>query len=362
MNPDTSSSFSELSSLVETAGGLVRAELIQKGKPDPAFCLRKGKLTELKELTERFKAKLIVFNQELSGTQTRNLEEELEIKVLDRTGIILDIFAQRAKTSEAKLQVELAQAQYILPKLSGSSFHLSRLGGGIGTRGPGETKLEYDRRRIRERISVLKKAMSRVKKERQEQRKKRKRSFLNAAIVGYTNAGKSTLFSRLTKKEVYADNLLFATLDPTTSKIRIEGIDVVLTDTVGFIQNLPTNLISAFSATLSEVSEADIILHIVDLANPNFREQIRAVEEILEELEASSSERITVFNKIDLVDKQISQHVRQGFSNSVAISSISGEGIEELIAQFNNLLANKHTNRPLLLKDKGNRSGYPSEV
>ncbi|MEK9148420.1 MAG: GTPase HflX [Candidatus Desantisbacteria bacterium] len=334
INPDAGSSFSELSSLVETAGGRVSAELIQKGKPDSAFTLRKGKLAELKELVERFKARLVVFNQGLSGTQTRNLEEELETKVLDRTGIILDIFAQRAKTSEAKLQVELAQAQYILPKLVGSSFHLSRLGGGIGTRGPGETKLECDRRRIRERISVLKKAISRVKKERQEQRKKRKRSFLNAAIVGYTNAGKSTLFSRLTKKEVYADNLLFATLDPTTSKIRVGGIDITLTDTVGFIQNLPTNLISAFSATLQEVSEADIILHIVDLANPNFREQIRSVEEILEGLGANSSERITVFNKIDLVDKQISQQVRQGFSNSVAISSLSGEGIEELIAQF----------------------------
>ncbi|MFH0774789.1 MAG: GTPase HflX [bacterium] len=337
VHPDKSSSFSELSSLVETAGGKVLAELIQKGKPDAAFVLRKGKLAELKELVERFKARLVVFNQELSGTQTRNLEERLEAKVLDRTGIILDIFAQRAETSEAKLQVELAQAQYILPKLTGSSFHLSRLGGGIGTRGPGETKLESDRRRIREKIARLKKTIDIVKKERIEQRKNRKKHFLNAAIVGYTNAGKSTLFTRLTKKQVYADNLLFATLDPTTSKIRVEGRDITLTDTVGFIQNLPTNLISAFSATLLEVIEADIILHIVDVSNPDFREQIQSVEKILEELGAALSPRITVFNKADLVDKELSQQVRQGFSISVAISALSGEGIEELLAQFQNL-------------------------
>jgi GTP-binding protein HflX len=339
INPNTSSSFFELGSLVKTAGGEVLASVIQKGRPNPAFVLRKGKLAELKELCERFKARLIVFNQELSGTQTRNLEEELETKVLDRTGIILDIFAQRAKTAEAKLQVELAQAQYILPKLTGSSWHLSRLGGGIGTKGPGETKLEHDRRKIRERISALKKAINLVKKERIEQRKKRKKTFLSAAIVGYTNAGKSTLFTRLTKKEVFADNLLFATLDPTTSKIRVEGIDITLTDTVGFIQNLPTFLISAFSATLLEVKESDIILHVVDLGNPDFRQQIRSVEEILEGLGASAIQRITVFNKIDLVDKHLFGQVRQGFSNSVAISSLSGEGIEELLAQFSNTLA-----------------------
>ncbi|MBU1261433.1 GTPase HflX [bacterium] len=322
---------------METAGGKVLTELIQKGKRDAACVLRKGKFAELKELVEKFKVRLVVFNQELSGTQGRNLEEELETKVLDRTGLILDIFAQRAKTAEAKLQVELAQAQYILPKLAGSSFHLSRLGGGIGTRGPGETKLESDRRRIRERISALKKAISSVRKERIEQRKKRKKAFLSAAIVGYTNAGKSTLFTRLTKKQVFADNLLFATLDPTTSKIRVEGRDITLTDTVGFIQNLPTSLILAFSATLLEVSEADIILHIVDLSNPMFREQMKSVEEVLEGLGASLYPRITVFNKIDLVDRQLSQQVRQGFSNSVAVSALSGEGIEELLAQFQNL-------------------------
>ncbi|MEW6481485.1 MAG: GTPase HflX [bacterium] len=329
-------SFLELASLVETAGGKVVGELVQKKHQEksPRFLLTKGKLKELKGLCDENKANLVVFNQDPSPSQIRNLEEELDLKVIDRTGIILDIFAQRARTAEAKIQTELALSYYLLPRLTGRR-DLSRLGGGIGTRGPGEQKLEYDRRRIRKRISHLKKKLEGIKKEREQQRKKRKRDFLTCSIVGYTNAGKSTLLSALSKENVPSFNQLFTTLDPLSRRVRIGLNDIVFTDTVGFIQNLPLSLVSAFRATLEEICLSDIILHIVDVSHPYFRNQMASVEKILEELDVARYPRITAFNKIDLLSsKTIISHLKREIPNSTEISALKGEGFKALFDLF----------------------------
>ncbi|MEW6007268.1 MAG: GTPase HflX, partial [bacterium] len=248
--------------------------------------------------------------------------------------IILDIFAQRARTAEAKIQTELALSYYLLPRLTGRR-DLSRLGGGIGTRGPGEQKLEYDRRRIRKRISHLKKKLEGIKKEREQQRKKRKRDFLTCSIVGYTNAGKSTLLSALSKEDVPSFNQLFTTLDPLSRRVRIGLNDIVFTDTVGFIQNLPLSLVSAFRATLEEICLSDIILHIVDVSHPYFRNQMASVEKILEELDVARYPRITAFNKIDLLSsKTIILHLKREIPNSTEISALKAEGFKALFDLF----------------------------
>ncbi len=301
--------------------------------------MRKGHLEKLQTLCKEKKVDLVVFNEELSPSQTRNLENELDIKVIDRSGIILDIFAQRAKTKEAKVQVALAQSYYFLPRLVGKGVHLSRLGGGIGTRGPGEQALEYDRRRIRKRISSLKKELLTIEKERKEQRKKRKRDFLLCSIVGYTNAGKSTLLASLSDEVVHSDDKLFTTLDPLSRRVRIGDCDVIFTDTVGFIQDLPTCLFSAFRATLEEIVLSDIVLHIVDISNPNFKNQMASCERILEELSCASYPRIIVFNKIDLLsDRDILSCFTQEYPHSIGISAKNKENINGLFLVFLNLL------------------------
>ena len=325
----------ELARLAQTAGAAVAGELTQKrDHPDPAFFIGSGKIEELRALCASSNANLVIFDHELRPSQTRNLEKELGLKVIDRTELILDIFAQRAKTREGKLQVELAQAQFQLTHLTGQGASLSRLGGGIGTRGPGESKLEYDRREIRSRISELKKVLSQIGDERSLKREKRRGSQIPvAAIVGYTNAGKSTLLNALTKAGVLACDKLFATLDPTTRRLYLpSGRTVLLTDTVGFIQKLPHTLIEAFAATLEEVTDADFLVHVVDGANPEFEKQISAVYRVLEELKSITKPIITVFNKADLMEKKLPKVVLKKYQPAVAISAVEKQGLDELLS------------------------------
>jgi GTP-binding protein HflX len=325
----------ELARLAATAGAAVVGQLTQKREsPDPAYFLGSGKIEELKALCVSANANLVIFDHELRPSQTRNLEKELGLKVIDRTELILDIFAQRAKTREGKLQVELAQAQFQLTHLTGQGASLSRLGGGIGTRGPGESKLEYDRRESRSRISELKKVLSQIGDERSLKREKRRGSQIPvAAIVGYTNAGKSTLLNTLTKAGVLVEDKLFATLDPTTRRLYLpSGRTVLLTDTVGFIQKLPHTLVEAFAATLEEVTDADFLVHVVDGANPEFEQQISAVYQVLEELKSIAKPIITVFNKADLLTKKFPKTVLKKYKPAVAISAREKQGLDELLA------------------------------
>ncbi|GAB2723927.1 GTPase HflX [Paenibacillus thermoaerophilus] len=297
-------SLEELVNLADTAGVQVVSRMTQsRDGADARTLIGSGKVQELKAVVSELGATTVIFDQELSGAQVRNLEAELDAKIIDRTQLILDIFAQRAKTREGILQVELAQLSYLLPRLSGHGKNLSRLGGGIGTRGPGETKLETDRRHIRRRISELKEQLAEVTRHRKLHRERRKKTgVFQVALVGYTNAGKSTLLNRLTEADVLAENKLFATLDPTSRQLKLPGgKEVILTDTVGFIQNLPHDLVAAFRATLEEVNEADLILHVVDSSSPVRDLHRKVVDQVLEELGAQDKERITVFNKVDLL-------------------------------------------------------------
>jgi GTP-binding protein HflX len=295
-------SVEELGALTETARGEVIATVTQKrDRVDSSTYIGKGKVEELQTLEEELEADLIIFNDELSPSQLRNLSKQLNARVLDRTQLILDIFAQRARSREGKLQVELAQLQYMLPRLSGQGSELSRLGGGIGTRGPGETKLESDRRHIRRRIDEIKNQLNAIvgHRERYRERRKRNKAF-QIALVGYTNAGKSTLFNRLSSADSYEENQLFATLDPMTRKIILpSGYSAILTDTVGFIQDLPTALIAAFRSTLEEVKEADLLLHVVDSSNPDYANHERTVQKLLDNLEMDHLPQLTVYNKVD---------------------------------------------------------------
>ncbi len=296
----------ELSELLKTAGGIEAGRLVQNiTRIDSAFFLGKGKLKELAGEVQVNDADFVVFDDELSGAQIRNIENELNVKIIDRTQIILDIFAKRASSKEGKLQVELAQLKYALPRLVGQGITMSRTGGGIGTRGPGEQKLETDRRRIREKISELEKEIKEIKKNRQVQRKSRKNLF-NVCIVGYTNSGKSTLLNALTDSDAFVEDLLFATLDPTSRKLQLkEGNEIVITDTVGFIRNLPHGLIEAFKSTLEEVTYADLLLHVVDGSIDYFEKQIEIVNEVLKDLNAENKPVILVFNKIDKKEENL---------------------------------------------------------
>ncbi|MFC5448251.1 GTPase HflX [Paenibacillus aestuarii] len=300
-------SLQELVKLAETAHVEVLETMTQnKETADSKWFIGKGKVEELKLKIEELGANTAIFDQELSGAQVRNLEAALDVKIIDRTQLILDIFAQRAKTREGIIQVELAQLSYLLPRLSGQGKNLSRLGGGIGTRGPGESKLETDRRHIRGRIDELKSQLEEVVRHRNLHRERRKKTgVFQVALVGYTNAGKSTLLKQLTQADVYVENQLFATLDPTSRTMELpSGKEIVLTDTVGFIQNLPHDLVAAFRATLEEANEADLILHVVDSSTEMRSEQMEVVADVLEELGAHQKEMLTVFNKIDLCSEQ----------------------------------------------------------
>lgn len=295
-------SLEELKQLADTAGATVIKKFIQKRpKPDPAFFIGRGKVQELALYAHQENIDLCIFDDELSPAQQRNIESVMGIRILDRTALILDIFAQRARTNEGKLQVELAQLQYTLPRIMGKGLMLSRLGGGIGTRGPGETKLEVDRRRIRDRIAFIKDQIEKVKAVRSLHRSKRKKNnVFEVSLVGYTNAGKSTLLNTLTNSDIYAKDQLFATLDPTTRQLTLPNKqEIIITDTVGFIQRLPHQLIAAFRSTLEVVTEADLLVHVIDVSHELYKEQAAAVHEVLKEIGAENKPVITVYNKID---------------------------------------------------------------
>lgn len=295
-------SLEELKQLADTAGATVIKKFIQKRpKPDPAFFIGRGKVQELALYAQQENIDLCIFDDELFPAQQRNIESVMGIRILDRTALILDIFAQRARTNEGKLQVELAQLQYTLPRIMGKGLMLSRLGGGIGTRGPGETKLEVDRRRIRDRIAFIKEQIEKVKAVRSLHRSKRKKNnVFEVSLVGYTNAGKSTLLNTLTNSDIYAKDQLFATLDPTTRQLTLPNKqEIIITDTVGFIQRLPHQLIAAFRSTLEVVTEADLLVHVIDVSHELYKEQAAAVHEVLKEIGAETKPVITVYNKID---------------------------------------------------------------
>ena len=328
-------SLDELAQLADTAGAIVVQKFLQKRpKPDPAFFIGKGKVEELALFAQQENIDLCVFDDELSPAQQRIIEEVTGIRILDRTNLILDIFAQRASTNEGKLQVELAQLQYNLPRIMGQGLVLSRLGGGIGPRGPGETKLEVDRRHIRTRISYLNECLDKIKGVRDLHKVKRtKNQIPTSSLVGYTNAGKSTLLNLLTHSDIYAKDQLFATLDPTTRQLELpDNQRAVLTDTVGFIQRLPHQLVAAFKSTLEVVKDADLLLHVVDVSHPLYAEQSKAVYNVLAELEAQDKNILTVFNKIDRLPAGDGLLKRlQNQPDSVCVSATTGQGIPELL-------------------------------
>jgi GTP-binding protein HflX len=328
-------SLEELQRLTETAGGKVIQKFSQQIRSvTPATLVGRGKVEEIQVALKDLKPDLVVVDEDLSPAQQRNLESAFKIRVIDRSQLILDIFSQRARSNEGKLQVELAQLEYLLPRLTRQWTHLSRLGGGIGTRGPGETQLEVDRRRIRERIANLKRRLKTVERTRTLQRKERDEvPFATVALVGYTNAGKSTLMNALTRAGVLVEDKLFATLDPTIRSLRLPAGDkVMIVDTVGFINKIPHSLIEAFKSTLEEVRSADLLLHLVDMASPLFEEQIRVVEEVLQEIGAGDVPSILVPNKIDMVSSAPIQQLKSRSVEGVCpISALTGAGIGPLL-------------------------------
>lgn len=329
------SSLHELQALTETAKGDVIQVVTQKRTAiHPSTYLGEGKIKEIKQLAEEQDIDLIIFNDELSPGQMRNITNITDLRVIDRTQLILDIFASRAKTKEGKLQVELAQLQYMLPRLYGKGIELSRLGGGIGTRGPGETKLETDRRHIQRRITEIRRQLTTVVKQRQQYRRRRKENHaFQIAIVGYTNAGKSTLFNQLTERYSAEEDQLFATLDPLTGKIRLpNGFKAIISDTVGFIQDLPTTLIAAFRSTLEEVTEADFILHVVDGSSKDYPDHEKTVHELLAELGAENIPALTVYNKRDRFGESFIPHSHP-FAKISALNKYDVEMLKEKIEE-----------------------------
>lgn len=349
----TEDSLEELRQLAETAGAVANDKSVQKRpKPDPAFYIGKGKVQELALLIQEKHIDVCIFDDELTPAQQRNLEQALGVRIIARTGLILDIFAQRARTNDGKLQVELAQLKYLLPRISGRGIALSRFGGGIGTRGPGETKLEVDKRHIRERIYFIETQIKKVKSVRTLHRKNRnKNNILTVSLIGYTNAGKSTLLNTLTDSDIYAKDQLFATLDPTTRKLILpHKQEVVLTDTVGFIQRLPHQLVTAFQSTLEEITESDLLLHVIDVSHELYKEQSDAVHKVLTELKACDKKVLTVFNKIDKVPDNESLLKELGtIENSVCISAKQGLGLNELLNLIESNLAINSLNIELLI-------------
>ncbi|MGM9763253.1 MAG: GTPase HflX [Candidatus Cryptobacteroides sp.] len=355
----------ELEFLAETAGATGVTRFVQKvDKPDTKTYIRSGKLAEIKAFIEENEIDVVIFDDELSPTQLRNIERELNIRILDRTNLILDIFAQRAKTAYAKMQVELAQYQYLLPRLTRMWTHLERQKGGIGMRGPGETQIETDRRIIQDKIARLKEQLKKVDKQMASQRGNRG-SLVRISLVGYTNVGKSTLMNLLAKSDVFAENKLFATLDTTVRKVVIENVPFLLSDTVGFIRKLPTQLVEAFKSTLDEVREADILMHVVDISHPNFEEHIKVVEQTLKDINAINKPIFVVFNKIDaysyeeydefsLEPKKPSNYTLEEFKNSwiakentpcIFISAKQKTGIDKLRSDLYKMVAEIHAGR-----------------
>jgi GTPase len=349
---DRAESLNELATLTQSAGAEVVEKIIQKrDRIDSATLIGSGKVDELRAAMAASEADLVIFDNDLSPTQQRNLERSLEVKVIDRTQLILDIFASRARTREGQLQVELAQLNYLLPRLAGRGIEMSRLGGGIGTRGPGETQLETDRRKIQRRIKGIEQDLDRVRSSRSIQRRQRQAVPLaTIALVGYTNAGKSTLFNRLTGAQVVADARMFATLDPTVRHITLpSNRRVLLSDTVGFIRNLPTTLVQAFRATLEEVVEAELLLHVVDVSAQHAAEDIAHVFRVLGEIGAAGTPQILVMNKTDLLPEQefdadtaaqrlLHEEEKDRPARAVAVSARQGSGVEQLLAAIDRML------------------------
>jgi len=333
-------SLEELSRLVQTAGGVVQATVIQKRRtPDPAFFVGKGKAEEIARLCDELNTDVVIFDHDLTPSQQKNLEEKTGVKIVDRTQLILDIFALRANSGMGKIQVELAQLTYLLPRLRGKGILLSRLGGGIGTRGPGETKLEVDRRRIKERIITLRRKIKEIENQRKIIKKKTA-SWWKAVLIGYTNVGKSTILNKLTRARVKVDDKLFATLDPTTRRIVLpDNQRLLLTDTVGFINKLPHHLIAAFHATLQEVEEADILINVLDASHPKVLEQNAATHRVLKELNAQNKPIINVLNKIDLVeDKNKLERIKRSLDFPILISAIKEIGFDALLNRISQML------------------------
>ena len=334
----TDESLDELEALLETAGGVCAAKMLQnRHTPDPHSFIGEGKAEELKELLETTEANMVVFDNDLSPSQIRALEDITGVTVLDRSALILDIFAQRAKTAEGRLQVELAQYQYLLPKLSGMGKSMSRLGGGIGTRGPGETQLETDRRHIRERIDRLKAELAEVRKTRAVQRERRiKNAIPVVALVGYTNAGKSTLLNQLTGAGIPANNRLFDTLDTTTRKLKVsDHLEVLLSDTVGFIAKLPHHLVEAFKATLEELQYADLLLHVIDASDPQREAHIAVVDKLIDQLAKPGVPVIRCYNKVDLLDDMTNYPIGE---KNVPMCARNGVGMDELLTRIEQTL------------------------
>lgn len=338
----------ELAFLAETAGALTIKRFTQKlPHPDSRTFVGKGKLEEISAYVNGKDIRVVIFDDELTGAQINNLEKAIGVKVIDRSDLILDIFARRAKTAQAKAQVELAQYQYILPRLRGMWKHLERLGGGIGTRGPGESEIETDRRIVRDKISLLRKRLAEIDKQAFTQRKDRG-EFIRVALVGYTNVGKSTLMNLLSKRDVFAENKLFATLETTTGKVVFDGTPFLLSDTVGFIRKLPHHLVESFKSTLDEVREADILLHVVDISHPAYEDQLGVVNKTLQELNAFDKPTLTIFNKMDLYEKntfdewleestkqEILEDLRERWNNetngnAVFVSALEKRNIDQL--------------------------------
>ena len=336
--------LNELSFLTETAGGHVSKKFIQRvDKPNPKTFIGSGKIIEIQNYCIKNDIGSVIFDDELSPTQQLNLEKILRSKIIDRTGLILDIFAQRAKTSYAKNQVELAQYQYLMPRLKGLWTHLERQKGGIGMRGPGETEIETDRRIVRDKISLLKKRLSSIDKQMSVQRGNRG-SLVRVALVGYTNVGKSTLMNLITKSDVFAENKLFATLDTTVRKMVIGNLPFLLTDTVGFIRKLPTQLVESFKSTLNEITESDLLLHIVDISHPNYEEHIDSVNEILGQIDSIDKPSILVFNKIDRLEDD-SFIKSNKLKSRVYISAEKKTNINELKEKIYKYVRNIHVKR-----------------
>ena len=346
--PQVQEYLDELAFLATTAGAVAVKRFTQKlSHPDSRTFVGKGKLEEIKQYIEGKNIQLAIFDDELSGSQITNIEKILDVKVIDRSDLILDIFARRAKTAQSKTQVELAQYQYLLPRLKGMWSHLERLGGGIGTRGPGETEIETDRRIVKDKISLLRKRLSEIDKQSFIQRKDRG-EYIRVALVGYTNVGKSTIMNLLSKSDVFAENKLFATLDTTTRKVVFEATPFLLSDTVGFIRKLPHHLVESFKSTLDEVREADILLHVVDASHAGYEEQIGVVNKTLQDINAFDKPTITIFNKMDLYEERnfdpwledevraeilndlYEKWQRETDGNAVFISAIEKKNIDEL--------------------------------
>ena len=371
MADDITYSMQELSGLAEAAGAIVLGQMVQNlEKPNKATFIGKGKVVELAEMCENMEADTVILNNELSGIQLRNLEEQLNVRVIDRTILILDIFASRAVSGEGKLQVELAQLQYRLPRLIGFGKSLSRLGGGIGTRGPGEKKLETDRRHIAKRMDDIKAEIVKLRSSRNTQRAKREKSEIPiVALVGYTNAGKSAMMNRLldiagdSEKNVFEENMLFATLDTSQRRIKLDNNnEFILIDTVGFVSKLPHALVNAFKATLEEVTYADLLLHIVDASYENHDFHIEVTDKVLKEIGAGDKEKLIVFNKIDLMPEGQAAHMISPTQDSIAVSAKTGYGIEELIEKIKGKIFGDRVHVKFLIPyDKGDISSYLCE-